>query len=100
MVFLSTKGKAEPSRTRDSSRLRGVERTLVHTRQDVRRVVIGRVGDGLEVVAYADDGTPEAVEDRQRRFTMGVLWHPEEGEDMRLFEALVEEAKEYREGCE
>jgi putative glutamine amidotransferase len=58
---------------------------------------IGRVGGGLEVVAFADDGTAEAVEDRDRRFTVGVLWHPEEGEDMRLFEALVEQAKAYRE---
>jgi putative glutamine amidotransferase len=58
---------------------------------------IGEVGDGLEVVAYADDGTAEAVEDRERRFTVGVLWHPEEGEDLRLFQALVEQAKGYRE---
>ena len=54
---------------------------------------IGRSGTGLEVVAYADDGTAEAVEDRERRFTIGVLWHPEEGEDLRLFQALVEQAK-------
>ena len=27
-----------------------------------------------------------------RRFALGVLWHPEAGEDARLFEALVEEA--------
>jgi putative glutamine amidotransferase len=59
---------------------------------------IGRLGEGLEVVAYADDGTPEAVEDRDRLFTVGVLWHPEEGEDLRLFEALVEQAKTYRDG--
>ena len=58
---------------------------------------IGRVGDGLDVVAFADDGTAEAVEDGERRFTMGVLWHPEEGEDLRLFEALVAEARAYRE---
>src|SRR5215211_691420 len=58
---------------------------------------IGRVGEGLDVVAYADDGTAEAVEDRGRRFTLGVLWHPEEGEDLRLFEALVEQAEAYRE---
>jgi putative glutamine amidotransferase len=57
---------------------------------------IGRVGAGLDVVAYADDGTAEAVEDRDRRFTLGVLWHPEEGEDLRLFEALVEQAQAYR----
>ena len=31
-----------------------------------------------------------------RRFTLGVLWHPEEGEDLALFEALVAEAAEYR----
>ena len=58
---------------------------------------IGRVGEGLDVVAYADDGSAEAVEDRDRRFTVGVLWHPEEGEDRRLFEALVEQANAYRE---
>ena len=31
-----------------------------------------------------------------RRFALGVLWHPEAGEDRRLFEALVEEARVYR----
>ena len=58
---------------------------------------IGTVGDGLEVVAYADDGTAEAVEDRERRFAVGVLWHPEEGEDLRLFEELVAQSKAFRE---
>jgi putative glutamine amidotransferase len=56
----------------------------------------GRVGEGLEAVAQAEDGSIEALEDRDRRFAVGVLWHPEEGEDLRLFEALVEEAKTYR----
>jgi putative glutamine amidotransferase len=59
---------------------------------------IGRVGDGLKAVAHAEDGAIEAVEDQERRFALGVLWHPEEGEDLRLFEALVEQAKWYREG--
>jgi putative glutamine amidotransferase len=52
----------------------------------------GRVGEGLQVTAHAPDGTVEALEDPTRRFTLGVLWHPEEGEDMALFEALVAEA--------
>ena len=56
----------------------------------------GRVGDGLRVAAHAEDGTIEAVEDPGRRFALGVLWHPEAGEDMRLFEELVREAGEYR----
>jgi putative glutamine amidotransferase len=56
----------------------------------------GRLGDGLRESARAEDGTLEALEDPSRRFALGVLWHPEAGEDMRLFEALVEESRAYR----
>jgi putative glutamine amidotransferase len=57
----------------------------------------GRVGDGLVEAAWAEDGTLEAVEDPSKRFALGVLWHPEEGEDAALFRALVDEAGRYRE---
>ena len=57
----------------------------------------GRIGEGLQAAAHAEDGTVEALEDPTKRFAVGVLWHPEEGEDMALFEALVEQAKQYRE---
>ena len=57
----------------------------------------GRLGEGLREAARADDGTVEAIEDPSRRFALGVLWHPEEGEDAALFQALVAEAKRYRE---
>jgi putative glutamine amidotransferase len=56
----------------------------------------GRLGEGLVEAARAEDGTIEAVEDPSRRFALGVLWHPEAGEDMRLFEELVREARDYR----
>src|SRR3712207_2277289 len=56
----------------------------------------GRIGDGLREVAWADDGTVEALEDPAKRFALGVLWHPEEGEDFALFATLVEEARRYR----
>ena len=55
-----------------------------------------RVGEGLAAVGWAEDGTIEAIEDPRRHFALGVLWHPEEGEDKRLFEALVGEARAYR----
>jgi putative glutamine amidotransferase len=55
----------------------------------------GELGAGLRESARAPDGTVEALEDPTRRFTLGVLWHPEEGEDLALFEALVREATEY-----
>jgi gamma-glutamyl-gamma-aminobutyrate hydrolase PuuD len=57
---------------------------------------VGEVGDGLVEVAWADDGTVEGLEDPERRFALGVLWHPEAGDDARLFDALVEEARAYR----
>jgi putative glutamine amidotransferase len=56
----------------------------------------GTLGNGLRRAAHAEDGTVEALEDPERRFAIGVLWHPEAGEDFALFEALVDEAKEYR----
>ena len=43
----------------------------------------------LTITGWADDDTPEAVEDPERRFALGVLWHPEAGDDPRLFDALV-----------
>jgi gamma-glutamyl-gamma-aminobutyrate hydrolase PuuD len=56
----------------------------------------GRLGEGLEPVGWAEDGTVEALEHPGKRFALGVLWHPEEGEDLALFEALVREAAAYR----
>jgi putative glutamine amidotransferase len=56
----------------------------------------GTVGRGLHVTAHAEDGTPEALEDPARTFTLGILWHPEEGEDLALFEALVAQAADHR----
>jgi putative glutamine amidotransferase len=52
-----------------------------------------RLGRDLEAVAWADDGTVEALEDRSRRLLLGILWHPEEGEDRALFEALVDSTR-------
>jgi putative glutamine amidotransferase len=57
---------------------------------------LGRIGEGLRVAARAEDGTIEAVEDPELRFAVGVLWHPEAGEDLKLFEALVRNARAYR----
>jgi putative glutamine amidotransferase len=58
----------------------------------------GRIGQGLRVAAYAEDGSPEALEDPGRRFALGVLWHPEAGEDGRLFDELVAQAVRHRDG--
>jgi len=57
---------------------------------------LDRIGKGLVPTARDEDGMVEAIEDPDRRFALGVLWHPEAGENMRLFEGLVREAAAYR----
>jgi putative glutamine amidotransferase len=50
---------------------------------------LDRIASGLTPSAWAEDGLVEAVEASDRRFCLGVQWHPEAGDDRRLFEALV-----------
>ena len=60
-----------------------------------------RVAQGLEVVAWAADGTIEAVERADHPFYLAVQWHPEETAavdpgQQRLFDALAAAAIQYR----
>lgn len=54
------------------------------------------LGEGLLVTATAPDGVIEAVEDPNRRFCVGIQWHPENfwrtGEFSALFDAFVKAA--------
>jgi gamma-glutamyl-gamma-aminobutyrate hydrolase PuuD len=54
---------------------------------------IDRLGNGLLTVAWTYDQVVEAVELPEHRFGVGVQWNPEDGDDPRLFEALVTAAK-------
>jgi gamma-glutamyl-gamma-aminobutyrate hydrolase PuuD len=47
-------------------------------------------------VAYAEDGTLEAIEAVGDRFRVGVQWHPETQSDRRLFQALATAAALWR----
>jgi len=76
---------------RDS--LADVESCQVNSRH---HQAIKTVGEGLLTVATAPDGVIEAVEDPNRRFCLGVQWHPENfyrtGEFRALFEGFVKAA--------
>ena len=72
-----------------SSRIREVDGAV----KSHHHQALGRVGAGLREVAWAEDGTVEGLEDPDKPFVVGVLWHPEAGEDQRLFEQLVEAAR-------
>ncbi len=54
---------------------------------------IDRIGSGLLTVAWTPDQVVEAVELQGHKFGIGVQWRPEEGDDGRIFEALVAAAK-------
>lgn len=56
---------------------------------------VERLGEGLVVSAYAKDAVVEAVEMPSvagRGWVLGVQWHPEMGDDVRVMRALVEAA--------
>ncbi|GGX09826.1 gamma-glutamyl-gamma-aminobutyrate hydrolase family protein [Streptomyces lomondensis] len=54
---------------------------------------VDRLGEGLLPSAYAADGTVEALElPSGEGWVLGVQWHPEMGEDVRVMRALVEAA--------
>ncbi|MEV1085962.1 gamma-glutamyl-gamma-aminobutyrate hydrolase family protein [Streptomyces sp. NPDC050211] len=53
---------------------------------------VDRLGVGLVVSAHAGDGTVEAVELPSGGWVLGVQWHPEMGEDLRVMGALVRAA--------
>ncbi|MEV6961830.1 gamma-glutamyl-gamma-aminobutyrate hydrolase family protein [Streptomyces sp. NPDC051207] len=54
---------------------------------------VDRLGEGLVVSARAADGTVEAVElPSAAGWTLGVQWHPEMGDDLRVMRGLVRAA--------
>ncbi len=59
---------------------------------------VDRIGNGLRAVAFARDGTVEAVElitdYPSSEFVVGVQWHPERGTDPRLFDAFIAAASD------
>lgn len=61
----------------------------------IHHQAVDRVGNGMRAVAWAEDGTIEGLEDRDRRI-IAVQWHPEqlpdEARQMRLFTWLIEQS--------
>ncbi|MFF4153079.1 gamma-glutamyl-gamma-aminobutyrate hydrolase family protein [Streptomyces sp. NPDC001651] len=53
---------------------------------------VDRLGRNLIPSAHAADGTVEAVELPSPSWVLGVQWHPEMGDDVRVMRALVEAA--------
>lgn len=73
-------------------------RSLVGDRLEVRchHHQAVRAHPGFTAVAWAGDGTLEAMERPGDRFCLGVQWHPEMAEDAGLFYGLVNAAADRR----
>ena len=57
---------------------------------------VDRLGEGLQVSgSSAMDGLTEAIELPDRRFVLGVQWHPEADKESQVVRALVAEAERY-----
>lgn len=54
---------------------------------------VDRLGEGLVVSGWADDDLPEALEQPDRRFALGVQWHPEADPRSPVIGALVDAAR-------
>jgi putative glutamine amidotransferase len=55
---------------------------------------VEQVGEGLRVSGWSvDDDLIEAIELPDKRFALGVVWHPEEDPDSKVIAALVEAAR-------
>src|SRR4051794_39115821 len=75
-------------------RAAGAERLMVmsHHHQGIAAVGEGLVASGRS----PDDEIVEALELPDRRFALGVIWHPEEDPDSRMIGSLVEAAQVVR----
>lgn len=70
---------------------------LLHNTKTHHHQGLEEIGEGFEVTGYSTlDDIPEAIEAPDRRFVLGVQWHPEADEESRVIGALVEEARAYR----
>jgi putative glutamine amidotransferase len=74
-----------------AARAAGVERLVVKSRHHQG---IAELGEGLVPSGRSQpDGIVEAVEAPERRFALGVLWHPEDDPGDHVVAALVEAAR-------
>jgi putative glutamine amidotransferase len=70
---------------------------LVHNTTSHHHQGVESVAAAFEVTGFSTlDDLPEAIEAPDRRFVLGVQWHPEADERSRVVAALVEGARDYR----
>jgi len=70
---------------------------LLHATKSHHHQGVDRIGEGLVITGTSTmDGLTEAIELPERRFVLGVQWHPEADDRSRVMAAVVQAALEYR----
>lgn len=68
-----------------------------HATKSHHHQAIDELGNGLVITGHSTlDELPEAIEAPERRFVLGVQWHPEADERSRVIASLVEQARDYQ----
>jgi anthranilate synthase component 2/putative glutamine amidotransferase len=85
---------AHPVRTRSGAAMRSLLGRSTYVDSEHHQA-IRRLGRGLKATATSPDGMVESIERNDRRFALGLQWHPERepgGPGDRIAEALVQAA--------
>jgi putative glutamine amidotransferase len=81
----------------DGSLVATIAGEVVHATKSHHHQGVDRVGDGLTVTGSSTlDDLAEAIELPDRRFVLGIQWHPEADEGSQMIPALVQASAEYR----
>jgi putative glutamine amidotransferase len=86
-------------RLADGSLAARVAGEVDHATKSHHHQAVAELGEGLVPTGWSTlDDLPEAIEDPERRFALGVQWHPEADPGSRLIASLVAEAAAARNG--
>ncbi len=84
--------------TKSNENGRGNDKTYVNSSH---HQAVRKIGKNLKTTAWAKDGVVECIEDiREKRFNLGVQWHPEvswktDELSKQIFKAFIEESSKY-----
>lgn len=91
----SFEGSEHDVKLADGSLAAAVTGELLHSAMQHHHQGVDRIGDGLTVTGWAvDDDFPEAIEMNDRRFVLGVQWHPEADPESSVIGAFVRASAE------
>ncbi len=82
--------------TKEGTLLNKISGSKQYTVKSYHHQAVKEIGNGLNVSATAPDGIVEGIESGDRRYILGIQWHPEREDSEladRIFESFVKECR-------